>query len=325
MIFEELFGLTGDGEATATRLTAAFLGLALALVVDVALDRRDGRRVGAARPALIVLSVVLALLAWNAGASAAAGNGRPALLVVITGQSNAAQQGAAGQLAAAERGPVEGVWYYAPQHTRQTRVVPMQPYGGAFGVELSFARTARAACGGREVLIAKTYSGGTSIIAWDDNAPGAAWRREMAQVGNSRKPAMYPRVLQVKRDAERAYGRPVEMAGVLYLQTERDSRYRYGAERYEANLRQLIGALRRDWGAAGLPAVFMDSHTHLATGGPLVHEAVVAVAGSTPRAAWVPVRDLPKKPDHVHFATDGVVELGRRLAAEWVAMGGCEG
>lgn len=266
--------------------------------------------------------VVLALAAR--GATAQSGDATPALLFIITGQSNAGQQGAAGQLTAAQRGPVEGAWYYAPQHTRSQALLPLQPYGGAFGVELSFARVVRQATG-RDVVIAKNYSGGTSIIAWSPSAPNAAWKAELAKVGNAGKPAMYPRVLDIQRKAAAAYtaatGRPVELAGVLYIQVERDSKVMYGATRYEGNLKELIGAWRDEWHAPRLPVVFIDSHSSLSGGGPIVHEAVVATAADVAGAAWVAVRDLPKK-DTVHFSTPGVWTLGERLAAAWLVEAG---
>lgn len=264
--------------------------------------------------------VLMAVVVLTAGSVAADADAPPALLFIVTGQSNAGQQGSAAQLSPAQRQPVEGAWYYAPQHTRQNKLVPLQPYRGEFGVELSFARAVRAATG-RDVVIAKNYSGGTSIIAWEPSAPNAAWQAELGKVGNAGKPAMYPRVLQLQRSAAAAYtaatGRPVELAGVLYLQVERDSKMMYGATRYEENLRELIGAWRAEWNAPRLPVIFMDSHSSLSGGGPVVHAAVVDVAADVPGAAWVQVRDLPKK-DSVHFATPGVWTLGERLAAAWL-------
>ncbi len=278
----------------------------------------------------MLLALGMALMMVMARSVAARGvaaqdGGRPALLFVVTGQSNAGQQGRAGQLPAGLAGGVPGAWLYAPQATRQQRLVPMAAYRGYFGPELPIAAALRAVCPGQDILIAKTYSGGTSIVAWDPAAPGrAGWRQDMARVGNETKPAMWPRVLTSVNAAGAGWGGPVEVAGVFYIQTERDSRIAWGAAHYEANLRQLIAAWRREWGA-GLPVVFMDSHTNLSGGGPRVHEAVAAVAGSTPGAAWVPVRDLTKKPDKVHFDSAGVLGLGERMAAEWLRLaGGCE-
>lgn len=238
----------------------------------------------------------------------------PALLFVITGQSNAGQKGDA----ADATGPTApGTFYYAPQHTGARAWLPMQPYRGHFGIEQSFARAVAEATG-RTVLVAKTYSGGTSIIAWQPTDRGRQWRRDMAAVGNATKPAMYPRVTALVTEATAAWGGPVELAGIVYIQTERDSRYLYGAARYEENLRRLIGAWRADYGPA-LPVIVMDSHTHMSSGGPMVHDAIYRVVETTPGVQVVPTRDLPKQ-DAAHFSSAGLNELGRRFAATWLEM-----
>lgn len=248
----------------------------------------------------------------------------PALLFIVTGQSNAGNNGRAAELGPAERAAVDGAWLYSPQTTKSRQLVPMEPVRGTFGVELSLARAVRAACPGREVVVVKVHSGGTSIIAWDPGAPGrAGWQTDMARVGNSDKPAMYPKVAQLAREARAL--KAAELAGVLYVQTERDSKYIYGAARYEGNLRRLIAAWRREWDAPGLPVVFMDSHTNLSGGGTAVHNAVVSVAEDVAGTAWVASRDLPKKGDRVHFNSAGLWALGERMAAAWLRLaGGCE-
>ena len=273
---------------------------------------------------LSTLILLSAFLLAGGAAARAQEDAPPALLFVVTGQSNAGQQGTASQLGPGQRAPVSGAWYYAPQHTGKAAAVALQPYGGVFGVELSFARAVREATG-REVLIAKVYRGGTSIIAWDANPGTPQWKYDMAQVGHGTTAAyqMYPKVLRTAVDATASYtaqtGRPVELAGLLYIQVERDSKYMYGATRYEGNLTRLIAALRRDWNAPRLPVVVIDSHTNLSGGGPVVHEAVVNVAAAVPGVAWVPVRDLPKK-NAAHFSTPGVLALGERLAASWLEL-----
>ncbi len=241
--------------------------------------------------------------------SALAQTEEPSLLFILTGQSNAGQNGRGGQA-------VDGAWLYAPQFTG--RQWATMPYGGQFGVELSFAQAVHEATG-RRVLIAKTYSGGTSIVAWQPDAPNVAWRQAMAKVGNSGKPAMYGRVLQLERDARAAWNGPVELAGVLYVQVERDSRMEYGAMRYGANLRALIAAWRRDWQVGELPVILIDAHTNMNTFGPAVASAVRDVAGTVPGVAWVPCRDLPTS-DGVHFNNAGLGELGRRMAGAWLNL-----
>jgi hypothetical protein len=266
-----------------------------------------------------ILAAILAALAVGAAQAA----GEPALLFVMTGQSNAGQQGRPGQVAAGVTAPVAGAYYRAPQHTKVQSVVAMQPWRGAFGPELSFARAIRAACPGREVVVAKVYLGGASIINWNPDAPNSQWKYDLAQVGNAGNAPQYPRVLDAASQAAARFGRPVELAGLLWVQAERDSRYDYGATRYEGNWRRLVAALRSEWGAPALPFVAMDSHTQLDSGGAAVHEALVDVAATMPAVGWAETRDLGTS-DGIHFDSDGVVTLGQRLAAEWLRLaGGC--
>lgn len=275
-----------------------------------------------------VLAIVTGLMLVAAVVAAAAAKGgppgqTPALLFVLTGQSNAGQQGEPAQVPAAAVAPVAGAWYRAPQHTKVQTVVAMQPWRGAFGAELSFARAVRAACPGREVIVAKVYSGGTSIIAWSPDAPNSQWKYDLAQVGNAGKAPQYPKVLEAAEQAATRFGRPVQPAGVLWIQVERDSHYDYGAVRYENNLRELVAALRADWGGPGMPFVAIDSHTQLDSGGAVVHQAIVNVANSVPGVGWVQTRDLGTS-DGIHFNSPGVVTLGERMAAEWLRLaGGC--
>lgn len=270
-----------------------------------------------------VLFMTLMVLTVAATAGAQGVDERPALVFVLTGQSNGGQQGSVGQVPASAVSPVDDAFYHAPQHTRTQALVSMRPYRNSFGAELSFARAIREACPGRKVIVVKRYLGGTSIIAWDPTAPSAQWKRDMAAVGNSGKGPQYPRVLEAVRQARSLYGGPTDIAGVLWIQVERDSRYTYGAARYEDNLRELVAAFRSEWGAPNLPVVAMDSHTQLDGGGATVHRALLDVAAGDSNFGWVETRDLPTS-DGIHFNSGGVLTFGQRLAAEWLRLaGGC--
>lgn len=259
------------------------------------------------RSALLILALLLSVVA--APATADSEPELPALLFILTGQSNAGPKGIGGE-------PVPGAWLYSPQYSgRAWR--PMAPVNGRYAVALPFARAVHEATG-RTALVVQTYSGGTSIIAWQPDAPNAAWRQAMSAVGNATKPAMYPRVRSLVAEATAAWGGPVELAGVLYVQVERDSKYLYGATRYETNLRRLIAAWRADYGA-DLPVMFIDAHTNMSGNGPTVARAVAGVAADTPQTALIPVRDLPKQ-DYAHFSAAGIDALGARFAAAWLEM-----
>lgn len=240
----------------------------------------------------MALAVLLAqAVAWTGRAE----EERPALLFVVTGQSNAGQLGRGGEA-------VDGAWYYAPQLS--ARVLPMGPVAGTFGVELSFARAVRAACPGREVLMVKRWRNATGIEAWDPPA-GKMWRLTAAAVARGRE----------------LLGRPARVAGVLWVQGEYDTRTAGRGALYEGRLRELVGAWRAAWGPA--PVVMMGVHT-AGSGAAGVGAALDALAAEG-GAAVVRADDLPVREDGVHFDEAGLGLLGERMAAEWLRLnGGCE-
>lgn len=246
----------------------------------------------------------------------------PVKVIIITGQSNAGQRGEDKYLPAAARSAqVPNALYYAPQHSG-TSIVPMRPYKGLFGVELPLADSLSRACPESEFLYVKRYSGGTSIIAWDPNAPQrAGWRTDMSAVDNSTKPAMYPLVRKTLADATAKLGRPVQVVGIVYVQIERDSKYGYGAIRYRDNLTNLIAAWRSLYGP--VPVVFIGAHTNIRSYGPVAQAAAEAVASTVPGTALMQVDDLPKV-DLAHFRGDGLLTLGGRMAEALVANGVCD-
>lgn len=244
---------------------------------------------------LSTLILLSAFLLAGCAAARAQEDAPPALLFVVTGQSNAGQLGRAGAA-------VPGAWYYAPQ--LGARVLPLGPVDGTFGAELGFARAVREACPGREVLIVKRWRNATGIEAWQP-ASGRMWRLTAAAVERGRA----------------LFGRPVEAAGVLWIQNEYDTRTAARGLAYEGRLRALVGAWRAAWGP--VPVMLMGVHTDGGGAGSVAAalEAVAADGG----AAVVRADDLPVKDDGVHFDNAGMDELGQRMAAAWLALrGGCE-
>ena len=259
---------------------------------------------------VIVSALALLLLALQANTDT-----RPVLHFAITGQSNAGNNGR-GTVA------VPGAYYYAPQATGVNRVVPLTSVRRKWGVEVPFAAAIVEACPGYDILISKRYLGGTSIVGWRPSAPNAAWASDMRLVGDGDKKPQYPLVIATAQAAGDRFGAD-GVAGILFIQNEKDSRMPHGAALYEGELRTLIGAWRQHWGDDDLPVVVMDSHTSLDLHGGQVHEAIVAVAGSEQGVRMVASRDLTTT-DGIHFDNLCLETLGQRMAAAWLAMEGCE-
>lgn len=238
--------------------------------------------------------VFLALVLLLMGVAPAGANeeGR-VLLFVVTGQSNGGMLGHGGEA-------IEGAWLYAPQVSG--RVLPLAPVWGRHGIELSFAATIQEACPGRTVIMVKRWRNATGIEAWSPRA-------RMAQ-----------KVLTAVAEAQRGIG-PATIAGVLWVQNERDTRTWERGEAYEGRLREVVGLWRREWGM--VPVVMMGVHTDGAgTAG--VARGLAAVAAEMGPAGIVPANDLPVR-DGVHFDEAGLAQLGERMAGEWLRLsGGCE-
>lgn len=277
---------------------------------------------------------------------------QPVRVFVITGQSNT---GTNGNVLA---WPVDAVlngraWNYVPQDMGNV-LAPLGPIrlrrvkfgisGVAYGLETPIAYRLQQSCPDMRMVFVRVYNGGTSIVAWSPDYASPQWKLDMKGVKNTGKP-VYPKVLSYTATARLLAqsvpdlaGRPQVMSGLFYVQTERDSRMRYGALRYEANLRRLISALRADWRTPGLPAVFLDSHTSLGLYADVVRQAAANVAEIQPvdisdapdavalsHTAMVAARDLPKYTDGVHFNSAGINILGQRLAEAWLQInGGCD-
>lgn len=276
------------------------------------------------------------------------------LVFVVTGQSNAGPNGNS-RLLAPERWRVANAWYSTKVTSRTYRLSVMEPFlfrkakfgitKMAYAVDHAIAYRLHQMCPATPMVFVRVTSGGTSIVAWDPNFNTPAWKAAMRAVGNGAYAPMYPQVLAAAggtlaavQAAPDLAGLSPEMAGVFYIQTERDSKMLAGAQQYEQRLRDLIAAFRRDWGEDDLPVLFMDSHTALNAYAGLVRQAAANVAElqpegitddpgatATPGTAMVATRDLPKYKDGVHFNSEGINLFGARLAERWLELnGGCE-
>lgn len=123
----------------------------------------------------------------------------------------------------------------------------------------------------------------------------------------------------------RANGMVPVVRGIAMMQGESDAMQAELASAYEANLRTLVLRFRADLAAADLTggatvpfAIGQISPLLPASFMPFVGQVRAAqadVAGSMPACPLIDTADLPLLADGGHFATPGVMELGRRMAA----------
>lgn len=270
--------------------------------------------------------------------TAAVRPGVPERVFVLAGQSNAGGLGVAKELPPALRRPLPSLFLYyirlGPDWSPlrpQPRVRPDLGMRRAFGPELSFLHALARAWPGEDLGVVKESKGDTSIVAWQRDWRGPAWREAMREVehqpfGEAPRGPFYRALVDRIRRAVRHAAPDAEVCGVLWVQSERDAAYAEAARRYGQRLRALVRNLRHDLGIARLPFLFAEAHTGWFATVPWIRgNADVINAGMrrvdriTPRTRMVRVRDLPTH-DGAHFDTSGQLELGRRFARAYLEL-----
>lgn len=180
---------------------------------------------------------------------------------------------------------------------------------------LGLAEKLLAQANGEDIILVQYCVCGTSLgdpINWFPGDDPAA--------GKMNHEGLYAKFLLFVADAQRqaeAAGHSWDVKNVFWHQGEADSNAK--ADAYETNFRHLIERLRIDLGST-VPVV-AGKIRPLSDPAKTVNEALENVASEDPSVAVVEVADLPSEaPTDVHFNTVGCHELGRRLAAAYLAL-----
>lgn len=188
---------------------------------------------------------------------------------------------------------------------------PLGPVGyyDTFGPELSFAATLQRRIDGN-IAIAKFTHGGTQIIDWTPEG-------SMAKSRN-----IYGRFLDFVRDALRglrAKGHDVELAGVFYHVGENDMSFSPYRKQAAQRIRSLVEQSRRDldlpkldWFVSQQPPTDHESVNRID-----VTAALAKVAARDPHMHHIKVFDLAGREQRLVITTEGIVELGQRLARSY--------
>jgi len=265
---------------------------------------------------------LLVLMAPLLAAGRAEAVATPIRMYVFAGQSNMVGYSAmSARLAAVDAkltAPTPNVRFWGPVDdyagrwtTLQAPTELVQPaYHSGFGPELSAA----AALAGRHahstIAVVKLARGGTNL--------GFDWRPGNA-IGLY--PMLIQRVSLAKHLLESQTHVPVEIAGFFWMQGESDTLIKRSAEAYALNLSKFITSVRADLGAPDMPFVIgrIADLKHIARAyrySDTVRGAQAEVASTVPRTYIVSTDGLSRDPESpLHFDTRGIVDLGRRFAA----------
>lgn len=260
------------------------------------------------------LAVAVAVAGFVAQAGAA-----PMKVFILAGQSNmVGLGGSVSQLTADQSQTRDNVliYYNNVVSTSPLGWQPMSPAtppptgteqtGSCFGPEVSFG-PAMAQYLGETIGIIKLSEGGTNLA--NDWSPG-------------NKTGLY--ALLKKEVAAAQADRSITIAGMIWMQGERDSKFSDMAAAYQMNLTTFITTARTDFGAPDMPFVAgrinppVSDYPYVAT----VRSAQEAI--TLPDYSWINTDDLQKIDGTpltgVHYNTQGQLILGQRFADALIAI-----
>ena len=221
--------------------------------------------------------------------------GKPLEVYLCAGQSN--MKGARSQkskLPPELRKVQENVFVFDGAEWRR-----LEPAEQGFGPEISFAAQMQAARG-KPVGIIKYSKGGTSLARdWDPQDQASLYAQFRHRVETARQ------------------SMPIQLKGMIWMQGERDSRDEAMASAYRENLENLINTVRRDLKCPQMGFVAGRVNPLY----PFVDQ--VRSGQESCRAekyAIIDCDDLGKYDDNLHYDTPGIVEMGRRFAAQLMEM-----
>ena len=255
------------------------------------------------------MPVLLSLIAACPGAFAA--DTQP-IVLILAGQSNMVGHGRMEDVAdMGITAPSNVMFYLGAKETSLT-------LRSRFGPELTLAEECASAAPDREIVFVKHAIGTTSLLDW---AP--EWDEDRARItGNSHKGALYRQLMAIIEELSLA---DADIAGVLWMQGERDARIEEAGREYYENIRVLIEAFREDLGRQDLPFLIgkVNPPPQRYPARDIVRLAQDRIANDLPNVYVIETDDLSKWDDALHYDSEGMLELGRRFARQLAAIGTC--
>lgn len=234
----------------------------------------------------------------------------PPFVLILSGQSNMAGVGKAGELSQE--------WRTSPANVTLMNWGRPQPLAtGQIGPEVTLAHALARAMPGRQIVLFKAAHGGTSQLVWQPQHDRA--RIDRLNLGHDQRAGhAYAQLIAAWKKAFPDGG--VKPAALLWMQGEADARVPELAKDYQQHLTNLIASLRRDLDAQQMKAVIGEINPAKVTPVspfPCVDEvraAQRAIPAKDPLTVCISTDGLTKVTDQVHYDTAGQQGLGLRFA-----------
>jgi hypothetical protein len=250
-------------------------------------------------------------------------------LFILSGQSNMAGAGVSAELPEEMRRGNDRVLMF-----ENGKWQPLRPLRNRFGPEIAFGHTMAKAWPNETIGIVKQAKGGTGILAWSP-----IWTKEKADLTRDGHKGNLWKVLTDKiRDARQSAD--CEVMAFIWQQGGADMRKFETGKAYLENLKVLITGLRKETGVADLPFILGSYRTdeipddltginlqklskkYRRPGAAYVLKAQSDIQKAAPPCKMVPLRNLERHPQDVHYNTNGQLELGKLFAEGYLALTG---
>ena len=107
-----------------------------------------------------------------------------------------------------------------------------------------------------------------------------------------------------------------KLMAILWMQGEADAKYPAAAKQYAGNLSRFVNKLRAELKSPNVPFIMgtVNPPQKFFPATAIVQQAQKIAARSIRNLRLVRTNDLPKRNDHLHYNTQGQLELGKRFA-----------
>lgn len=275
-------------------------------------------------------TTIFILVAMTLLVSAASPASAATKVFLLAGQSNMAGTGNNSELV----GPLQK--YSAPQtgvkfwNSNINNWISLQPGLGAsssqFGPELSFGYAMHEAFPNDSIYLVK-YAVSGSVLADNLANPASSsgtWKPGATAANPVRRYPEFKATADAALAKLAADGHDPVIAGMLWMQGESDAYIHADAAAYQANLTNLITAVRNDFSTPNMEFVLGRITTFYGapTENGLVRAAQADTATAVTSVSWFNTDDLQRMSGENggHYNTQGQIDLGLRFANEFSAV-----
>ena len=230
------------------------------------------------------------------------------LVFILAGQSNMVGQGTSSELPPPYRRVPTNVKFYYNGY-----LAPLNRFRH-FGPEIGFAHEISKHFPHDTIKLIKFAVGGTSLFAWDPQwNPSKANTTRNASAGPLFKKLLKTVKIQFNQGE-------TELAGILWMQGEADAKYPAAARQYATNLSRFVTALRHELHAPNALFIMgsVNPPARLFPAAAIVQQAQKTAASRIRNLRLLRTDDLGKRNDHLHYNTNGQLELGKRFARAYL-------